>query len=115
MRFAWIAVGVATLGLAMAIEPAFAGDKQGAESMVVRAKVVDGTNLQGCRFVDTVFGQGGGGMTSSQSGIAKALLTAKADASENAIALGANSVVFTGIAVTLNYYVVMANAYLCPA
>lgn len=96
-------------------QSAYAADKQNPENNVIRAKILDGSNLEKCRFLDTVFGQGGGGLTSSQSGVAKALQTAKFDASENAIGRGANAIVFTGIAVTLNYYVVMANAYECPA
>ncbi len=96
-------------------QSAYAADKQNPENNVIRTKILDGSDLQKCQFLDTVFGQGGGGLTSSQSGVAKALQAAKFDASENAIGRGANAVVFTGIAVTLNYYVVMANAYECPS
>jgi hypothetical protein len=93
-------------------QSAWAGEKQDTENVMVRAKVLDGTNLQGCRFVDTVIGQGFMGLAYSKTSVLKA----KADASEIAIGLGANAIVFIGIAAhPSNYYVVMANAYECSA
>lgn len=110
MKFSWIAVAAAMLGLAMAIQPAFAGGKPDADGIIVRAKVLDGRNLEGCRFVDTVFGQAGGSMTYKKNSV----LEAKADASENALAIGANAIVLAGLTVTMTNFVVMANAYACP-